>query len=219
VYGVVEAAVFPPSRPAEVLLTFNARPAGQVYVMASGGNNWTQISNPPPEVFSGGEGGEGTAGLLVTLAVEGGQTAALKAKLESRLGQPLGDTTARSVLFQLALKQDDFAAADAMLKGYAAKVETDTSAATAGSVTAAATTALTKPALEASALALLNKQLAAAVKSRNGPAATGLLDALAGHHQQANRPAEVLKLLKVAEVMLAAAPAERDGVAEKLGSY
>ena len=219
VYAVVAEAVFPASRPAEVVLTFSSRPAGQVYVMASGGNNWTPITNPPPEVYNLGEGGQGTAGLLVSLAVESGRAPDLKAKLESRLGQPLGDVTARSLLFQLAVKQDDFPAAEAMLKSYAAKIDTDNSAATAGMVTTAATAALVKPALEASALALLNKQFAAAAKAKNTTTTSMLLNVLARYHEKGKRPAEVLKLLKVAEELAKAGPGEGNALLAGLGSF
>lgn len=101
IYALLRGAVLPESRPIEVFLY------------------------PQPLASSPGQQPQSVGALLVNAAVKAKKTDDLKAGLESRLKQPLGELSARIILAQLAMATRDTAAAKEQLTALGERLKQD----------------------------------------------------------------------------------------------
>ncbi|QEL19722.1 DUF1583 domain-containing protein [Limnoglobus roseus] len=200
VYEVVAMAVFPDSRPAEMFLTADVRRGGQVYTMMAGGNSWTPISNPPPEVYGGGSD-RGLAGTLAQLAIDAGKLDDLKKRIESRAKQPLGEMAANVLSFTLAMKAKDDAKALEILKALGDRAGKDTSQLTLDTVSKLGQQALESPALAPTAEPILQKVAMNFALAKNTSAAAELGEKIIGYHVRVGNKAAAVTLLKTMETM------------------
>ncbi len=102
IYEVLAAAVLPEARPTEVFLYTSNPIRGSVYIMSASGS-WTPTTDPiEDDIVDRGLGNS-----LVRLAVEADKVADLRARLEARSKQPLGELSAKILLAMLGIQARD----------------------------------------------------------------------------------------------------------------
>ena len=119
-YEVLAGDVLPDSRPAEVFLSADGRPSGTVYRMSAGGG-WVPTDEPIEEFGND----QGLGGLLCDLAIESGKVDDLRARAQTRIGQPLGELPAQVLLATLAVRAKDDARATESFKALGARIQKD----------------------------------------------------------------------------------------------
>jgi hypothetical protein len=125
IYAVLAAAVLPDARPAEVFLYAESRPHGTVYTLSGGG-----YLTPTSDVTDDSVEDRGLGKLLADVAVEAGKADDLRARVEARAGQPLGELSAKILLATLALRAGDGARAMEQFTALGERLRKDSQSAT-----------------------------------------------------------------------------------------
>ncbi|MBN9119886.1 MAG: DUF1583 domain-containing protein, partial [Planctomycetes bacterium] len=128
------------SRPAEVFLYTEGRLYGTIYSIGPGGS-----LTPATDVNFDGVEDRGLAALLCDVAVEAGKADDLRTRLQTRVGQPLGELPAQVLLATLAVRAKDDARAIETFKVLGARIQKDSLQGTNDRVTSVLLPALSDP--------------------------------------------------------------------------
>lgn len=144
VYNVLANAVLPEGRPAEVFLHTESQTFNTIYSISPGGY-LTQATGVVDDSFED----RGLGELLIQTALEAGKAEDLRARIEARAKQPLGELSARILLSRLAVQSKDEALARRVFQALGERIKKDALMSTNLSVSAALTPVLGDPRLAA----------------------------------------------------------------------
>jgi tetratricopeptide (TPR) repeat protein len=140
IYEVIVAAVLPDARPAEVFLYPPTQNYGIIYAISPGGY-LTQATDVTDDSIE--DRGLGKA--LIQVAIDAGKVADLRARLESRASQPLGELPAKIMLATLGVQAKDAALATATFKTLGERLQKDSLQSTNATIAAVLVPALNDP--------------------------------------------------------------------------
>jgi tetratricopeptide (TPR) repeat protein len=123
IYEVLAAVVLPEARPAEVFTHGDGSSSSGLFLLQNG------MLTPAPDVDGSGPAEDrGLAALLADVALEAGKAGNLRARVEARAAQPLGELPAKVLLATLALRAGDDARLLEIFKGLDERIRKDAQA-------------------------------------------------------------------------------------------
>jgi tetratricopeptide (TPR) repeat protein len=194
IYDVVVTAVLPDARPAEVFLYPPTQNYGIIYAISPGGY-LTQASDVTDDSIE--DRGLGKA--LIQVAIDAGKVADLRARLESRASQPLGELPAKIMLATLGVQARDEALATATFKTFGERLQKDSLQSTNATIAAVLVPALHDPKYAELVLPMVDKAAHNYLTGGNTQPAADLRFRLAEYYLRKKDEAAARAQLKLVE--------------------